>query len=322
MPFLIGTDEAGYGPNLGPLIVAATVWQVDDATVDLFHKLKSCICAEPRSDAPNQITIADSKLLYQSRGSIAALERSVLTMLRVAGLPALEFRQLAHLVCGLTPTDLSCQASYDWNSVSLPVDVDPAAISALAARVAEVLTRQRVACCDIRCTAIFPEEFNGALKHCGNKATLLTTKTCQLVGNLLDRLARSHPGEDVLVLCDRHGGRQHYAGLLQHQMTEHFVQVLYESSETSAYRWRADNRCVEVRFHVRGERWLPVALASMTAKYLRELCMGAWNEFWQLQLPQLRPTAGYPQDARRFKREIAARQAVLGIPDQTIWRGR
>ena len=29
--YLIGTDEAGYGPNLGPLVISATVWQVSGA---------------------------------------------------------------------------------------------------------------------------------------------------------------------------------------------------------------------------------------------------------------------------------------------------
>ena len=29
MTLVIGTDEAGYGPNLGPLVVAATAWQVE-----------------------------------------------------------------------------------------------------------------------------------------------------------------------------------------------------------------------------------------------------------------------------------------------------
>ena len=29
MTLLIGTDEAGYGPNLGPLVVAATAWWID-----------------------------------------------------------------------------------------------------------------------------------------------------------------------------------------------------------------------------------------------------------------------------------------------------
>ena len=29
MAWMIGIDEAGYGPNLGPLVVAATTWKID-----------------------------------------------------------------------------------------------------------------------------------------------------------------------------------------------------------------------------------------------------------------------------------------------------
>jgi hypothetical protein len=67
---------------------------------------------------------------------------------------------------------------------------------------------------------------------------------------------------------------------------------------------------------------LPAALASMASKYLRELAMEALNAFWRHRVAGLRPTAGYPQDARRFKAEIAAVQAELGIPDRQIWRMR
>ncbi len=30
MGYVLGTDEAGYGPNLGPLVVTATLWEVPD----------------------------------------------------------------------------------------------------------------------------------------------------------------------------------------------------------------------------------------------------------------------------------------------------
>ena len=30
MGYAIGTDEAGYGPNLGPLVISATVWEIPD----------------------------------------------------------------------------------------------------------------------------------------------------------------------------------------------------------------------------------------------------------------------------------------------------
>jgi len=67
---------------------------------------------------------------------------------------------------------------------------------------------------------------------------------------------------------------------------------------------------------------LPTALASMTAKYFRELAMRAFNHFWAAAVPNLRPTAGYPVDARRFKADIAKVQKKLGIQDHCLWRIR
>ena len=60
----------------------------------------------------------------------------------------------------------------------------------------------------------------------------------------------------------------------------------------------------------------------MTAKYLRELSMRAFNEFWRARVPNLRPTAGYPKDAHRFRKDIAAAQKELKIDDHALWRNR
>ena len=124
------------------------------------------------------------------------------------------------------------------------------------------------------------------------------------------------------MLCDKHGGRGKYAALLQHYLTDSPVQVIRESLEESRYRWVENGRNVELRFEARGEHHLPIALASMTAKYLREIFMVGWNGFWTEQIPTLKPTAGYPGDAQRFKLDIAQRQKSLGIEDQAIWRCR
>ena len=41
MPYLLGTDEAGYGPNLGPLVISGSVWEVRDGVQgnDLYERL-------------------------------------------------------------------------------------------------------------------------------------------------------------------------------------------------------------------------------------------------------------------------------------------
>jgi hypothetical protein len=73
---------------------------------------------------------------------------------------------------------------------------------------------------------------------------------------------------------------------------------------------------------MKAEACLPVALASMASKYLRELAMRALNDFWGRRLTGLRPTAGYPSDARRFKTDIATVQAELQIDEHVLWRAK
>ena len=57
MAYLIGTDEAGYGPNLGPLVISATLWEAPDGVggEDLFDRLGHVITPELREkgDSPH-----------------------------------------------------------------------------------------------------------------------------------------------------------------------------------------------------------------------------------------------------------------------------
>jgi hypothetical protein len=50
--------------------------------------------------------------------------------------------------------------------------------------------------------------------------------------------------------------------------------------------------------------------------------MQAFNEFWRRRVPGLLPTAGYPQDAKRFRADIAEAQRQWHISDHVLWRSR
>ena len=65
---------------------------------------------------------------------------------------------------------------------------------------------------------------------------------------------------------------------------------------------------------------LCVALASMLSKYVREVLMEQFNQFWQRHVPGLKPTAGYPTDAVRFFADIGAAVTRLGVPVESLWR--
>jgi len=164
----------------------------------------------------------------------------------------------------------------------------------------------------------FPEEFNRLCDEHGTKGAALSHVTLGLAAEL----SRPLGAEPISVLCDKHGGRNRYADLLADHFPDHFIEIHGESRARSIYRFGPPDRRIEFRFQTKGESYLQAALASMASKYLRELAMRAFNHFWCSRVPDLKPTAGYPQDARRFKAAIAGVQAKLGIEDDALWRRR
>ena len=86
MGLLIGMDEAGYGPNLGPLVVTVTVWEVPGSPreFDLWNAM-SDVASQTPSKEPLKLQIADSKQVYSPGKGLAALEKSVLSALRMIG---------------------------------------------------------------------------------------------------------------------------------------------------------------------------------------------------------------------------------------------
>ncbi len=329
MALLIGIDEAGYGPNLGPLVVGGTLWQVPDVTSDLYQLLYPVFCSpgqsppETNGNNGSSLAVGDSKRLYSSGGSLAKLELPVLALLATLGTRVSQAVELFQCLANIEPDDLCARPGYDWSGLSLPIDTDAAGLQRWAGLIRGQLAAGQVHFHRMAVTVMFPEDWNQGLQEFGNKASLLSIQSCRLVRELLRSLPDSEPHEPVHIFCDKHGGRNRYAAIIQQEITSHFVTVRGESREASRYAWSDDNgRRLEIEFSARGERRMPVALASMIAKFFRELSMTAWNRFWQGHLPDLQPTAGYPLDARRFRRDIADVQRSLKINPAAIWRAR
>ena len=73
----IGTDEAGLGPNLGPLVVSASAWDLPTkpATVDLYSALSAAVDRDSSVNG-TRLWIADSKRVYCPGKGLAVLETS------------------------------------------------------------------------------------------------------------------------------------------------------------------------------------------------------------------------------------------------------
>lgn len=320
MHLLIGTDEAGYGPNLGPLVVAASAWQTPKKVGPerLYGHLASFIKIDDNLDNDQRLAIADSKALYSPGSGLAALECGVLSCL---GLLGKQPRSTAALWDALAADCREERTALAWHRAeeeALPIDGCAQRIGGLLESLSSGLQSAAVELRSLRAAAIFPGRFNAEVDQHENKATVLSLVTLNLIKSILDDFSEL----PVKITCDKHGGRDRYAHLLQHVFGDEPVRVVRESRAESVYCFKHLGRKVEMQFVAKGERVLAAALASMTAKYLREISLRSFNRFWQAHVPGLKPTAGYPQDAKRFKAEILAVQQRLGIEDRVLWRSR
>jgi len=68
------------------------------------------------------------------------------------------------------------------------------------------------------------------------------------------------------------------------------------------------------------EKHLPVCLASIIAKYYREMLMDVQNQWFRERSPELKPTKGYPGDASRWLEESATLRENLRLKDQLLIR--
>ncbi len=320
MGFVIGMDEAGYGPNLGPLVVTATVWEVPGAPKrtkfwDDFDGL--VVQHAPRS--ASEIQIADSKAVHDPAKGVGPLERGVLaawTMLH--GLPGTLMdwwpKVALHPLYSVT-ADKACPEPWFVDSdLNLPQQTCHQEVLDLAQAWSERCAEKRVHLRTIRSDIVLTRRFNELTTQHDSKGLALSGISMRLLQEVLPIT----DGQPTLVWCDKHGGRNRYDELLQDIAGDAFISRLEEGPERSRYRIGQTEIC----FQTKAEAHLPVALSSMVCKYLRESTMDLFNQFWQRHQPELKATKGYPLDARRFKEAITETQLRLGIDELDLWRNR
>ncbi len=319
MGLVIGMDEAGFGPNLGPLVVTVTAWEVpgDPARYDFWTSLAAAVSQTPPDAGDDRrLHVADSKQVYSPARGLSPLEESVLSLLRMAGDPPPTLGALWERLgaCVVHEGPLEPWFDSDGTSLPLPFAADDGHIEHLSGSARETLSACGVGLRSVVSDVVFTERFNRLTQSLDSKGAALSHISLRLLRSVWD------PDDDgpVLVVADKHGGRNGYHAFIADVLDGQMVLCVREERESSRYRvGRA-----ELRFEARAERHFPVAVASMVSKYVRELSMEAFNRFWQRHVPGVAPTKGYPADAKRFRRDIAEVQRRLGIADRVLWRER
>jgi ribonuclease HII len=322
MSWLVGIDEAGYGPNLGPFVSTLIACRVEkgDGKVDLWRRLAACIRRHDDED-DGRVVIADSKQVYSTARGLGELERSVLASLLggffTTGAPS----TLQHLLSLLARDHLAELSREAWyvGDTPLPAQGELDELTPLADGVREALDAAGIHLGVCRCAVVCAPRFNDLIERWDSKAVVTGLALVQHVRSCLEATA----AEPMHFMIDKLGGRNQYHVLLQEAFHGGIVFVEEEGAQRSTYRVEKLDRPARVTIVPRADaEHFCVALASMVSKYVRELLMLEFNRFWQQHVPELKPTAGYPGDAARYFDAIRPALTRLGLQERQVWRCR
>jgi len=306
---IAGIDEAGYGPILGPMLVSGVAFRLPESLsgVSLWDLLSVSVTAKPRKMA-TKLVITDSKKVYARRSGLRNLERSalaavwactrdrpvdftsLLAAIALDGDPHLQHRWYCH-------SDLPLPYAADRDELGIARRLF---INELAEANAELVLVMAVPMVESR--------FNQLIDQMHKKSAVLFGQTVRLV----DAIIRATAEKRIDIYLDKQGGKMRYVNDLMRTFGQSAeLEVLDERPEYSGYRLGFRGKTVTLHFLMGAEtQHLPVALASIVSKYVRELFMLQFNDYWCHLYPGLRPTAGYFTDGKRFLADLAGRGAA------------
>jgi ribonuclease HII len=310
MPWVVGIDEAGYGPVLGPLVQAVVVLWLPPEDTTGWNALRSMI-RQARESPDERVLITDSKAVY-SRYGLDGLESGIVRSLHM-GHQTLD-TWIKSYVMESSRQDWQRERWFDGSEVIPRRSWESPLCWPFPAHA--------------RVRLLTPAAFNRSCDQTGNKAAVLGQGWIELVRSL-EASPSSAPllipqdGQDIVIYSDKLGGRHFYWPMLLECFVGRWVTPLCEKPHESRYRIDGGTRAIDVQFSPRAEASsLVVALASMLAKYVREIWMGQFQRFWQRHIPNLDTTGGYLPHARQWYARIAPLLAEVGVHPDEVWRRR
>ena len=301
---LLGVDENGLGPRLGPLIATAVTLELPEYARARLRRIGA------------RVGIGDSKTT-SGFGNMAQAEGLALALIeRLHGHVPADVDELLACVSldGVPQLQAGCPSGSFPQCWSRGVRL-PAFGGELAAgrKALARLDKHAVHCVAARSVVACARVVNAERKRLGSRTTIDLSLFERLVLS-----ARAPVPGDLEVVLGMVGGIRDYERYFE-RLAGRQVRLLARSRGIATYAVEGVGR---LSFEVDADdRHLPVAMASMLGKYLRELCMERQNRFYAEHLRELPRASGYyDQVTARFIRESRALRKRLVIASECFER--
>jgi len=319
MAILVGIDEAGFGPILGPLVVSSSMFSMPDNLLnsDLWQLLRKS-ASNSRKHISGRLLIADSKKAFIRSQGIKNIQRTVLACLNCLEKNPSSLNDLLMLLC---PNCCQRLKNYPWykNTQDYSLSYDHADLSIASEVFKDNLISNDIKLLELKSYCLDVAYYNKMVNTVRNKANVLFSATSMLIKHAFDNF----DDDQIQVIIDRQGGRIHYRKKLLTMFENMDLKIIQQTPNNSSYELQANGKKMRLHFVVKADnRFLPVSLASMVSKYLRELLIDNINHYFRNFHSDLKPTAGYWKDGLRFIQDIKKHLPHLNYNADQLIRSR
>ncbi|MDO9514314.1 MAG: hypothetical protein Q7J59_06905 [Elusimicrobiota bacterium] len=302
--YIVGIDENGLGPKLGMFCVTASLFECDSYDPDFFWKKASDgmvddskkVMASGRTEKGRRIAASYLALL----GSVPETDADFIKLIN--------FRKDGPRRCGCPDCGrIMCRAGNSSFVADFSVSNAADLSSSLKAAGIRFAGAESFFCC--------PEEFNRGIDRYDSKMRL----EFSILEMFFKKFSALSAKGDTLFICGKLGGTKRYVPYFDH--LKKYRPLCSSEGTSSFYELGGLGRIEFVKDA--DSMHLPVALASVFGKLVREVFMESLNDYFcgfQKDLPRV---SGYNDPlTREFIEKTASLREDNGVPAECFLRKR
>lgn len=295
--YLVGIDENGFGPVLGPLNVTGVLFEVERYEHNLWEKLNDVFSR--KFSQKNRFKLTDSKQMTPREWEKIAL---ILYFLLFKEIPRFSSTFLKKFIlkekslvkkCGEEEKNMCWEPDFSlplWEERNFLEEIPPA-----GKRTKDILEREKIRILALNTLICCPYNFNFLLQVY-NKAEL----NLYLFETLIKYYYQKYRGE-FLFICGKIGGIKYYHRYFK-LLNKYHCLKFSEKDELSEYHFE---NLGKVSFIKDGdENYFPISLSSIIGKYIREIFMRRINTYFSSRVSGLPYVSGYRD---KFTKEFIKR---------------